>query len=415
MSPSQGADATGRLRALVARLEQIAATPGGTDSTDASDQADQVLDALSASTARSTDRALLRSILAGHPDPQVREWLRSLVVPGVHLGVTDPERVYAQPAVPVSPARVPFRPAVTLLTKPFPSGSVLERRRFRKKPWTGGYGWHGGAPQSSSALMSWPINGAGVPLSFLLQVDLEGVESNVYEEDYATVGLPTRGVLQLFVDTSALLAATTDSATSEPVTDALAAATESRGVGSVRKPRFVDHQVVCVPPEELSDELHRTPRESAESDLELVNADTALTLPPLSDVVDLFEEGERDEYAVLERVLDEDPYLRNVAGGLELAETSPVEDDYVDLAPAARMGGYPVPTRDVWEQVEKRVRCRRGGEVLVLFDLPVPRHEYVTVPGWRLLVAAASAEVATGDFSGTVACFYPHSGRGSAM
>lgn len=380
---------------VVARLEAIARIDLPEDTTDVTDRVDEVEEQVSDLVAR--DRAFRHGLLAvsgRHPDPKVRQWAQALVVPSAWAAVAEPERLYAQPGVPIRADTTPTRAALTLGARTQQHLSLLKRRRAASKPWTDASAWMFGHPQASSAVDLWPTADDGKPLSFVLQVDLAEAENNVAPYEFSRTGLPATGVLQVYAH-----------AGDRPTAD---------------EPTLVAHRVLHLPPESMLDRAADAPSGiSALAAVRPVGIDTMATLPHEEDVAPDYDwdEQDLDDYRVLKEVLEADPYERNPHVTSPVAVRSPVDPDHRPVAPLPRLGGHLLVPRRLIAPAVSALDCEVD-DVFPLLDVPLDTgSDACAARPSRVLVLARLTDVVGGRVGSTVALQYlplphpmPHTG-----
>lgn len=365
---------------VVARLEQIALLPLPPEATDVTDGVEEVEDQVAARMR--DDDGLRRALIVvahRHPDPLVRDWLDGMVTPSVHLAVAQPERLYAQPGVPVSAETAPSYAALALVPWSNDHLGRRARRRAGRKPWSMATDWLHGEPQRSTALARWP-EVEGRPVPFWLQVDLARAEGNVGHHEYSRIGLPAEGILQVYADP-----------------------------GEVADGELVRHRAVLLPAESLRDDALERPRDLEPiGPVRLRMTDTMATLPHEEEVADAagWGPGERFDYRVLKQLLEADPYIRQPQDfAIDLG--TPVRAGYRPVVPQTRSGGHLLAPRRSLAPALAALGVP-AGEAFVLLDTPLGEAEPLAVEPDRprLVVLARSDDVARGDLTDTVAMRY---------
>lgn len=372
---------------VVARLEAIARIDLPEDTTDVTDRVDEVEEQVSDLVAR--DRAFRHELLAvsgTHPDPKVRQWAQAMVVPSAWAAVAEPERLYAQPGVPISAETTPTRAALTLGARTQQHLSFLKKRRAASKPWTDASAWMFGHPQASTAVDRWPATDDDKPLSFVLQVDLAEAENNVAPYEFSRTGLPASGVLQVYVN-----------AGNRPAAD---------------QPTLVAHRVLHLPVESMLDRAADAPSgTSVLAAVRPVGTDTMATLPHEEDVAPAYDwdAHDLDDYRVLKEVLEADPYQRNPQVTSPVDVRSPVDPDYRPVAPLPRLGGHLLVPRRLIAPAVSALDCEVD-DVFPLLDVPLDTGSDTRgARGSRLLVLARLRDIAGGRFDHTVTMQYVRS------
>lgn len=236
-----------------------------------------------------------------------RNFLSAILVPDPRVARKAPDAFRAHPEVGFTADQMPIRISAALPTVTvFPTG---KERKLATHTRT----WFGGRPLGVEGA-EWPRAADGTPLAHVVQVGLR----DEYEALPKAVGLPRRGLLQIFHDLT----------TYGNPEDALEQAWHVRwvDVGSGKKLKALKR------PDDLDEEARIDPVPARISPM--------ATIPSSLDFHDTDTQAQ-ERYERIERWLEQYPYDRNAFMAPDLVgEGSPWDDDPWLPEPVSRLGGY---------------------------------------------------------------------------